>query len=60
MEKVLDLKPKVMSLENWIVMQKDATLLEVRHSRDGNLTVTGLYNKETGELFMLAERVENQ
>jgi hypothetical protein len=49
-----------MSLESWIVMQKDATMLEVKHSRDGNLIITGLFNKETGELFMLAERTENQ
>lgn len=60
MEKVLGIETKAISLENWIVMQKDATMLEVKHSRDGNLIVTGLFNKETGELFMLAERTENQ
>jgi hypothetical protein len=60
MEKVLGIETKAMSLENWIVMQKDATMLEVKHSRDGNLIITGLFNKETGELFMLAERTENQ
>lgn len=60
MEKVLGIETKAMSLENWIIMQKDTTMLEVKHSRDGNLIVTGLFNKETGELFMLAERTENQ
>lgn len=60
MEKVFGIETKAMSLESWIVMQKDATMLEVKHSRDGNLIITGLFNKETGELFMLAERTENQ
>lgn len=58
--KLLGLKTNVLELEKWILMQEENSLLKVVHSRDGDLTVSGLLNTKTKEIYIIAERQLNQ
>lgn len=58
--KMLGLKTKISELKDWVLMQEENTLLKVVHIRDGNLTVSGLLNTNTNEVYIIADRQENQ
>lgn len=53
-------KARVMSVNDWIISQQDGDELQVKHVKEGNLILTGILNKRTKQLFLVAERPVEQ
>ena len=51
---------KTMTLTDWILLQEDGCEFKLQHVREGNLCLTGLINKTTKELYIVAERKDIQ
>ena len=60
MSKVFNLPNKTMTLNDWIFLQQDGDELIVQHVIEGDLVLTGLANKRTRELYIIAERKVEQ
>ena len=62
MDKIFEIPTKTMTLNDWIFVQEDGDELVVQHvvDKESGLVLTGLANKRTKELYIVAERKVEQ